>query len=91
MITRILPGRALAVVAGAAMLAATATSASAFTLSSPSLEPSVAGSNIEHVWWDHWHHWHGVWVGPGRPIWGGPGPGWRRHSWRGPMGHLHCN
>jgi hypothetical protein len=65
MITRILAGRALAAVAGAAMLAATATSASAFTLSSPSLESSVAGSNIEHVYWDHWHHWHGVWGGPG--------------------------
>jgi hypothetical protein len=89
-----LAGRALAAVAGAAMLVATATSASAFTLSSPSLEPSVAGANIEHVYWYHhgWGYggWHGGWhrgwgYGGWHRGWGpgwGPGWGWHRHCWR---------
>jgi hypothetical protein len=96
MITSVLKGRTLAAVAGVAMLAATATSASAFTLSSPSLEPSVAGSNVEHVWYHHgwgyggWHHgwgyggWHGGWGYGGWPHgWGGWGYGGWRHGWGG--------
>ena len=39
---------ALPTVAAAAFMALTATSSPAFTLSSPSLESSVAGDNIEH-------------------------------------------
>jgi hypothetical protein len=65
MITRNLTGRVLAGVAGVAMLIATATSASAFTLSAPSLEQSVATSNVDqaawwhhrHCWWGPYHHW----------------------------------
>jgi hypothetical protein len=80
-------------------MAVTATSASAFTLSGPSLETPLAASNIEHVWWDRWGNWH-----PNRPYWG-PGPayaygygygppgyGWHhRHCWRGRWGRLHCD
>lgn len=58
MFTRVLTGGAAAALAGAAMLAISATSASAFTLTSPSLEAPVASSNIEHVWWHHHHHHH---------------------------------
>jgi hypothetical protein len=88
MITRILKGRALAAVAGAAMLAATATQASAFTLSAPSLEPSVAASNIDHVYWRHGWGWHGGW----HRGWGWRGGwGWHhRHCWINPWGHWRC-
>jgi len=63
MFKRVLTGGALAALAGAAMLAISASSASAFTLSSPSLEQPMAASNIDHVWW-RWHHrhcWRGRW------------------------------
>jgi hypothetical protein len=53
------------------MLAISASSASAFTLSSPSLEQPMTASHIDRVcwqqghpgpcwgWgWHHWHHWH---------------------------------
>ena len=87
MFTRVLTGGALAALAGAAMLTMTATSASAFSLSSPSLEQPMAASHIDRVWWDRWGRWH-----PNGPGWGpGPGWGWRRHCWRGYYGHLHCN
>lgn len=78
MTMRILTAATLAAVAGAAMLALSATSASAFTLSSPSLAPPVASTNVEHVWWDRWGHWH-----PNHPY-------YMRHCWRGRWGHLHC-
>jgi hypothetical protein len=56
------------------MLAISATSASAFTLSSPSLAPPVATSHIEQVCWQQGH----------------PGPCWyHRHCWRGRY-HWHC-
>jgi hypothetical protein len=94
MITRILKGRALAAVAGAAMLASTATSAPAMTLSAPSLEPSVAGANIENAYWRHGWGWRGGygWRGYGWRGYGWRGYGWGygRHCWRGYY-HWHCN
>jgi hypothetical protein len=88
MFSRILPGGVAVAVVGAAMLAMTATSASAFTLSAPSLESSVASADVEAVYWHHgWHHgWHDGWHH--RMGWGG---GWHRHCWRGYYGHLHCH
>lgn len=81
MFTRVLKGGAVAALAGAAMLAISASSASAFTLSSPSLEQPMAASHIDQVCWQQGH--------PG-PCWGG-GYGWHhRHCWRGPWGHVHC-
>jgi Spy/CpxP family protein refolding chaperone len=61
MMTRILTAATLAAVAGAAMLAISATSASAFTLSSPSLAPPAASANVQHVWYHHRHCWRGRW------------------------------
>jgi photosystem II stability/assembly factor-like uncharacterized protein len=62
MFTRVLKGGAVAALAGVAMLAISASSASAFTLSSPSLEQPMAASNIDHVWWHHHRHcWVGRW------------------------------
>ncbi|MGD1037870.1 MAG: hypothetical protein ABR878_11880 [Roseiarcus sp.] len=83
----------MAALAGVAMLAISASSASAFTLSSPSLEQPMASSHIDRVWWDRWGHWH-----PDHPHWGGgpgwgPGPGWgwhHRHCWQGQY-HWHCD
>lgn len=83
MSTRILTGGVLAAVAFAAMLGMTATSASAFTLSSPSLERPVVGSDIDHVWWDRWGRWH-------PNYWGRPGWGYGRRCWRGYYGYWHC-
>ncbi len=73
MFTRVLTGGAVAALAGAAMLAISASSASAFTLSSPSLEQPMASSYIEHVWWHHHHHHHHCWRG----RWGH----WHCHRW----------
>jgi hypothetical protein len=87
MISRILPGGLIAAAAGAAMLAMTAVPASAFTLSAPSLAPSVASADIDHVYWHHGYGWHGGWHhGYGWHR----GWGWHRHCWRGPYGGLHC-
>jgi hypothetical protein len=90
MLTRNLTGGFAALLAGAAMLAISATSASAFTTSSPSLSVPVAGANIDKVWWDRWGRWHpnGPGWGP-RPGWG-PGPGWRR-CWINRWGNRQCN
>ena len=81
MVNRILVGGFAAALAGAAMLAISSAPASAFTLTSPSLEKPVAAADIQHVWchwncggWGYHHGW-----GPG---WG-PGPGWGYH-------HRHC-
>ncbi len=90
MFRRIAIGGVLAAAVGATMLALSAAPASAFTLSSPALDQSVAGADIQHVWWDRWGNWH-----PNRPYWG-PGPGWGpgyypyRRCWRGRWGRLHC-
>src|SRR5947209_6240726 len=51
MISRVLSAPALGAVAVAAMLAATATSAEAFTLSAPSVEKSVTGADIDHAYY----------------------------------------
>ena len=59
MFTRALIGRTLAALAGVAMLGATATSASAFTLSAPSLDQSVATSHVERVYYYHGGGYHG--------------------------------
>jgi hypothetical protein len=62
MVIRILAGGCAAALAGAAMLAISATSASAFTLQSPSLQAPVASANIDQVhWWRHRHCWRGRW------------------------------
>jgi hypothetical protein len=81
MVNRILVGGFVAALAGAAMLAISSAPASAFTLTSPSLAPPVAGANVDQVWWDRWGRWH-----PG-PRWGW---GHHRHCWVGPHGHWHC-
>jgi hypothetical protein len=84
---RILKSTVIAAVSGAAMLALSLSSASAFTLSGPSLEQPVASAQIEKVWWHHggwgwhggWHHgWGGGWGGGG---WGGGGWGWHHRHW----------
>jgi hypothetical protein len=61
MFKRVLTGGAVAALAGVAMLAISASSASAFTLSWPSLEQPMASSHIDHVWWHHRHCWRGRW------------------------------
>jgi len=87
MFARVLSGGAAAAFAGVAMMAMSATSASAFTLSSPSIEQPMTASHVDHVWYDRWGRWHpNGWRAPG---WGYR-PGWR-HCWRGPYGRLHCN
>ena len=50
MVNRILVGGFAAALAGAAMLAISSAPASAFTLTSPSLEQPVAAADIDHVW-----------------------------------------
>jgi hypothetical protein len=75
MVNRILVGGFAAALAGAAMLAISSAPASAFTLTSPSLERPVAAADITHVWC-HWNC--GGW-GYHR----GWGPGWGWH-------HRHC-
>ena len=97
MLSRILPGGALAAFAGAGMLFLTAAPSTAFTLSSPSLDQPVVNGQVEKVWWDRWGYWH-----PNHPWgwrrwgWGwGPHPygfyaGPVRHCWRGAWGALHC-
>ncbi|MBV8664775.1 MAG: hypothetical protein JO107_16945 [Hyphomicrobiales bacterium] len=77
MFTRALTAATAGALAGAAMLAISATSASAFTLSSPSLEQPMASSHVDHVWWDAWGRWH-------------PNRYWGRRCWRGYYGRLHC-
>ena len=65
MLAHILTRGTLAALAGAAMLAATTTSAPAFTFSAPSPEQSVAGSHVENVYYyhrgygyQHYYHYH---------------------------------
>ncbi len=76
---RILPGGAIAALAGATMLALSSAPSPAFTLSSPSLERPVAAADIEPVWWHGgWHHgWHGGWHRNWHRGWGWHG-GWHR-------------
>jgi hypothetical protein len=86
---------ALPTVAAAAFIAMAATSAPALTLSAPSLDKSVAGSNVEktyfryglhgRVWggrrpWGYGYGWGHPWAyGYGRPL--GYGWGYRRRWW----------
>jgi hypothetical protein len=49
--------RVLAALAGVAMLGATAPSASAFTLSAPSLDQTVAAPHVERVYY-YYHGYH---------------------------------
>ena len=91
---RVLTGGALAALAGAAMLAISASSASAFTLPSPSLEHPMASSQVDHVW--YYHHfggwgWHRHWGWGGGPVIV-PAPSCYSHRvcWTGYYGHLHC-
>ncbi len=96
MVSRLMPGGALAALAGAAMFVAASSSPSpAFTLSSPSLEQPVLGADIQDAYWCHWGRcggwgWH-RW-GWHRP-WGWGGWGYRpyyhpwRRCWWGPWGY----
>ena len=89
MVSRLVPSGLLA--AGAVlMIAASSAPASAFTLSSPSLDQPVVTGDIQHVWWDRWGRWH-----PNRWGWGW-GWGWHhpyyyhhwRHCWWTGYGHV---
>jgi hypothetical protein len=83
MLSRSISGGALAAIAGAVMLAATAVPSDAFTLSSPSLEQPVLSTDIQDAYWCRlgrcggwgWRRWGGGW-GWYRP-WGRPW-GWHR-------------
>ena len=69
--------------AAAAMLAVSLSPASAFTLSNPSLAPTVGSAQIDKVWWrGGWGGWRGGGWG-WRGGWGyrGPGWGWRGYGW----------
>ncbi len=106
MLSRVLSGAVISATVGATMVAMTAAPASAFTLSAPSLEPQIAASNIEQVYWHRygwgWHRgwgWHGGWHRPwgwgwhggwGYRPWGW-GWGWhRRHCWVNRWGGVSC-
>ena len=83
----------LAGIVGTAMLIATA-----FTLSSPSLEKPFVGAFVEQVWWDRWGRRHGGWHRWHRWGWGWHRPAYRyygyyqpvRHCWVGPWGGWRC-
>ncbi len=80
MVSRLVPGSALAAIAGAAMFVAASSSPSpAFTLSSPALEQSVLGADIQDVYWCRWGR-CGRW---GWHRWGYP-HSWHRWGWYHP-------
>jgi hypothetical protein len=97
---------AVGAIAGASMLALSVGPASAFTLSGPSLQRSVATSQIDNAWWRR-RGWGGGW-GPGALLGGlaagalvggyyggyyGPryyGPGPGGECWRDGWGRLRC-
>jgi hypothetical protein len=56
MASRSVRGGALAAIAGAAMLSASVSPSSAFSLFSASLAEPVV--DLHHVWWDRWGYWH---------------------------------
>ena len=89
MFSRAITGGLAAAAVGAAMLAISTTSASALTISQPSLAPAVAGADIQKVWWDRWGRWH-----PNHPYyWGGSyyyRPYYHRHCWRNAWGYVRC-
>jgi hypothetical protein len=79
----------IAALAGAAMLALSMGSASAFTLASPPLAQPAASSQVEKAWWHRWGWGPGWGYGWGwhRPWgWGGYGGygygyGWGHRRW----------
>lgn len=78
MTTQLLTTYAIGAAFGAAMLAFTAAPASAFTLSAPHAERSIASPSIEKAWWVRRR-----WV-VRRYYWG------PRHCWRNYWGYLRC-
>lgn len=71
-----------AALAGATMLALSLSPASALTIAGPSLEQSIASSQVDKVWYRYGYGWRGY----------GYHPGWGYgHCWRGYYGRLHCN
>lgn len=83
--SRTLASVALGALAGAAMLTISTAPASAFTLSSPSIEKSFTGAQIDKVWWRR-----PGWGWRGGYGWRGYGYGWRGYGWRYPYGYGHC-
>jgi hypothetical protein len=75
--------RVVSALIGASMLAVSLSPASALTLSSTSINQSVASPQIEKVWYCRWN------CGGYRPGWGyragyGWQAGWRGPGWQGP-------
>ena len=90
---RYLANCSMAALAGATMLALSMSSASAFTLSGPSLGAPIASVQIEKVWWDRYGVWHpnGHRVADPNPGYGyGNGYGGERRCWAGYNGVVHC-
>jgi hypothetical protein len=81
MFTKLTKAGLVAALAGATLQVMASVPAEAFTLSSPSQAPAVAGADVDHVWYDAWGRWH-----PNHRHWvGGPGYGygWHPHPyWR---------
>jgi hypothetical protein len=72
--TRIFSNRTIGVFLAAVLLAQSAGSASAFTLSGPTIAPAFSAGQVDKVWWRHyWHPWH-------RHCWMSPW-GWRCRYW----------
>jgi hypothetical protein len=71
---RTFASRSIAALAGVSMLALGLSPASAMTLAGPSLEQSVAASQIDKVWWRGGWGWRGG-------GWGHRGWGWRGRGW----------
>jgi hypothetical protein len=94
---RNLASRSIAAFTGAALLGLSLSPASAFTLTGPSLEPSIATAQIDKVWWRRGWGWGwgpgiilgglaagalaGSYYGYG-PGYYGPGPGYGGSCWR---------
>jgi hypothetical protein len=95
---RSLAGYSIAALAGAAMFALSSSSASAFTLSGPSLQQPIASAQIEKVWcrWGRCGYGYG-WRGGYGYRWGGAyrwGPGYGygyRNCWINRWGNRVCN
>jgi hypothetical protein len=85
MVSRLVPTGLLAAIAGAALFVpASSSPSSAFTLSSPSLEPPVVSADVQDAYWCRWGRcggwgWHpwGYWYRP----WGYWYRPWGWHRW----------
>jgi hypothetical protein len=98
MVSRIVLGRALGALTGAAMLAALSGPSAAFTLSAPSPTHAIAAADSQPVYWGGWG-WRRPW-GWHRPwAWRHHWWGWRRpfyygsvgpRCWVSPWGRVHC-